>query len=155
MEKWRGWRVRRKNGSGRLACDGEYGEAEACRTENWNSGRNGEVAGGCLTQLSGEEGMWWPPEKQLAWTHQRSFTLGVREDWYGQVGSILRDEGWRRWRFSVWWFYFLLLPSIDFFFPIVVKRLHLQRSVGALRSSPPTALFASIWIPNAAASVPL
>ena len=31
--------------------------------------------------------------KRLAWMHQRSFTLGVREDWYDQVGSILRDEG--------------------------------------------------------------
>ena len=39
--------------------------------------------------------------RRLAWTHQRSFTLGVREDWYGQVGSNLRDEGWFRWRFSV------------------------------------------------------
>ena len=74
--------------------------------------------------------------KRFAWTHQRSFMLGVREDWYGQVGSILRDEGWRR-----WWFCFLLLPSSRFFFPIIVKRLHLQRSVGALRSSPPTGSF--------------
>ena len=119
MEKWRRWRVRRKNDSGRPACDGEYGEAEACRTENWNSGRNGEVAGGCLTQPSGEEVVKWPPEKTLAWTHRRSFTLGVREDRYGQVWSDLRggrvveeQRGlWWRWRFvSVSAFSSPLLP---------------------------------------------
>ena len=85
------------------------------------------VAGGCLTQPPGEDGMEWPPEKTLAWTHRRSFTLGVREDRYGQVGSVLRDGrvveeqrvaigggGGSCWS---------ALGSIWFFFPIDVKKL--------------------------------
>ena len=79
----RGWRWHR----GGPAC---------CHQAGWT---DGGVAGGCLMQPPGEEMMEWPSEETLAWTHRRSFTLGVREDRYGQVGRLSGVDGW--WRTQV------------------------------------------------------
>ena len=45
----------------------------------------GGVAGGCLTQPPGEEKMEVRRRRWPARTHQKSFTQGAREDWYGRV----------------------------------------------------------------------
>ena len=89
----RGWR------SGRLWWRKWETSGEMEWRRIWRSGNNEGVAGGCLTQPPGEEMMGWPPEETLAWTHRRSFTLGVREDRYGQVGRLSGVDGW--WRTQV------------------------------------------------------
>ena len=80
------------------------------------------VAGGCLTQPPGEEKMEVRRRRRPARTHQKSFTVSVREDWYGLGQAPLRDgcgeermaavEGWSR--FSVTGFFFVRGKPISF-----------------------------------------
>ena len=64
------------------------------RMDWWRSGRR------LSHTAAGWRGDGGPPEKPLAWTHRRSFTLGVREDRYGQVGRLSGVDGW--WRRGRW-----------------------------------------------------